>query len=57
MLKAGAGVAMHFGTFKIGDEGPRQPIVELHKALKKNNVPRDRFRVLFFGEGWDVPPL
>lgn len=53
-LKAAYAVAMHFGTFPLGDDGETQPVDELHRALGPD---RDDFWVLGFGEGRQVPPL
>jgi L-ascorbate metabolism protein UlaG (beta-lactamase superfamily) len=52
-LGAETSVAMHFGTFDLGDDGELQPVEELHAAMAANGNPR--FWVLGFGEGRDVP--
>jgi L-ascorbate metabolism protein UlaG (beta-lactamase superfamily) len=49
--------AIHFGTFELGGDGQYQGVEELRAALDTQGVPRDRFRVLDFGEGMDVPGL
>jgi L-ascorbate metabolism protein UlaG (beta-lactamase superfamily) len=48
-------VAIHFGTFKLADDGQDEPVVELHKALDAKGKDAPRFWVLGFGEGRDVP--
>jgi L-ascorbate metabolism protein UlaG (beta-lactamase superfamily) len=52
-LRARAALGIHFGTFQLTDEGVTRPIEELETALAKES-PRPDFRVLAFGEGWDV---
>ncbi len=44
-------VAIHFGTFALADDGEREPVDDLSKALHAVNLPADRFRVLNEGEG------
>ncbi|ELR72910.1 Outer membrane protein romA [Fulvivirga imtechensis AK7] len=47
-------VAIHFGTFPLGDDGQREPVEDLQKALKEQNIPSDEFWVLEEGEGRDL---
>jgi L-ascorbate metabolism protein UlaG (beta-lactamase superfamily) len=54
-LGAGASVAIHFGTFPLGDDGETEAVDELRRALTERGVPPEEFRVLDFGEGFDVP--
>ncbi len=56
-LGAGTGVGMHFGTFRLTDEGPEEPVQEIAALLESAPEPKLRFWVLGFGEGRDVPPL
>ena len=44
-------VATHFGTFPLGDDGQLEPVTDLRKALKEQNVADDKFWVLKEGEG------
>lgn len=53
-LKALRAIGIHFGTFQLTDEGISRPVEALDAALAKE-TPRPDFRVLAFGEGWDVP--
>lgn len=55
-LRANVSVAMHYGTFQLGDEERHQPVDELHKAIAASKRP-PKFWVLNFGEGRDVPPI
>lgn len=53
VLRARAALGIHFGTFQLTDEGITRPVEELEAALSRES-PRPDFRVLGFGEGWDV---
>jgi L-ascorbate metabolism protein UlaG (beta-lactamase superfamily) len=55
-LGAGTAVAIHFGTFHLGDDGEEEAPALLAEAVAAHE-PRPRFWVLGFGEGRDVPPL
>lgn len=55
-LGALTSVAIHFGTFALGDDGADQPIVDLRGALEKTKPVRP-FWVPRFGEGIDIPPV
>ena len=44
-----ASVAIHFGTFALGDDGEVEPVRELQKALEDNQT--SNFWVLDHGEG------
>lgn len=52
-LGAATAVAMHFGTFPLGDDGIDEAPRALAEALKA--APGQRFWVLGFGEGREVP--
>lgn len=54
-LGAATSVGMHFGTFRLADEGQDDPPAELARALEAAGG--GRFWVLGFGEGRDVPGL
>ena len=49
-------MAMHFGTFPLGDDGQREPLALLQRALKAANLSQDDFWVLDCGEGRNLPP-
>jgi L-ascorbate metabolism protein UlaG (beta-lactamase superfamily) len=53
-LGARHSVAIHFGTFALADDGELEPVITLKRELARQQ-PRAPFRVLGFGEGWDVP--
>jgi len=53
-LGASYSIPMHYGTFPLGDDGQTRPIEDLKKALVEKKVDPARFRILDFGEGWDI---
>lgn len=56
-LGATTSMAIHFGTFRLGDDGQDEPVDRLRRALADSAVSPERFWVLGFGEGRDVPPV
>lgn len=54
-LRAAASIGIHFGTFHLSDEGYDDPAKELKSALTRHKVPPEAFRLLYPGEGFDVP--
>jgi L-ascorbate metabolism protein UlaG (beta-lactamase superfamily) len=44
-------MAIHFGTFPLGDDGEHEPTAELRQALEEEGLTLDDFWVLDFGEG------
>lgn len=55
VLGAGTSVAIHFGTFRLGDDGQDEAPERLRSAIERAGEPRPRFWVLGFGEGRPVP--
>ena len=57
VLEAGTSVGIHFGTFRLADDGQDEPPARLEQALREAEAAsaRPRFWVLGFGEGRDVP--
>jgi L-ascorbate metabolism protein UlaG (beta-lactamase superfamily) len=53
ILRPSLSIPMHYGTFKLGDDGEMQPLDDLRAAIAANHV--ENFRVLDFGEGIEVP--
>jgi L-ascorbate metabolism protein UlaG (beta-lactamase superfamily) len=39
-------IATHFGTFPLADDGQREPVVELNKALQESGIDPETFLVL-----------
>jgi len=56
-LGASTSMAIHFGTFPLGDDGQDEPVAHLMQALADSSVSPERFWVLGFGEGRDVSPM
>lgn len=52
-LGADTSVAIHYGTFALGDDGEFEPVRDLQQVLETNGNPR--FWILDHGEGRDVP--
>lgn len=53
VLGAATSMAMHYGTFNLGDDGEMQPLDDLRRAIAAKGSPR--FWIMSFGEGRDVP--
>ncbi len=56
-LKSHQSMGMHYGTFQLTDEAIEDPPKALDLALKTRNLSADKFWVLRFGEGRDVPAV
>jgi L-ascorbate metabolism protein UlaG (beta-lactamase superfamily) len=54
-LRATTSVAMHYGTFREGDDGQFEALRDLDRALQDAHLSHSRFWALDFGEGRDVP--
>jgi L-ascorbate metabolism protein UlaG (beta-lactamase superfamily) len=54
-LGARTSVAIHFGTFRLTDEGQEEPAEEIGRLLAREPEPKPRFWVMENGEGRDVP--
>jgi L-ascorbate metabolism protein UlaG (beta-lactamase superfamily) len=53
VLGAKTSIAMHFGTFALGDDGERQPVDALYAAIAEKKA--TGFLVLDEGAGFDAP--
>ena len=47
--------AIHFQTFRLGDEGQTDPEMIVEETLEKLPLKKGRFRLLQVGEAWIVP--
>lgn len=54
-LQSRTSVGIHFGTFRLADDGQFDPINDLTIALKQEQVSEQAFWVMGFGEGRQVP--
>ena len=54
-LEPRVSMAIHFGTFALGDDGEFEPAAKLREALNDKDEADSRFWVLEHGEGRDVP--
>ena len=57
ILEAGTSVGIHFGTFRLADDGQDEPAERIATLLRERQPPEPRFRVLGFGESRDVPAV
>jgi L-ascorbate metabolism protein UlaG (beta-lactamase superfamily) len=48
------GVATHFGTFQLADDGLTEPVEDLRKVLRQAQLPDSAFLVLPEGLGWQL---
>lgn len=55
VLEAETSLGVHFGTFSLGDDGEKEPVEELERAVKAVSNPGPRFWALDHGESRDVP--
>jgi L-ascorbate metabolism protein UlaG (beta-lactamase superfamily) len=54
-LGAGMSIGIHFGTFRLADDGEDEPVTELRRALEANVIPASRFVTLDCGQGLEIP--
>ena len=45
---------MHFGTFKLTDEGYKDPVIDLQQNIKKRNLNASIFTVPIFGQAYKL---
>ena len=55
ILDAEVSMAIHFGTFPLGDDGEFEPVTKLREVLSRKGQGRSPFWVLERGEGRNVP--
>lgn len=53
-VRAEQSVAIHYGTFPLADDGEREPVDDLRKALGEAGIPAGRFRALQEGVGVEI---
>ncbi|MFV1996637.1 MAG: MBL fold metallo-hydrolase [Acidiferrobacterales bacterium] len=56
-LQAQTSMAMHYGTFHLGDDGETEPVERWRDIIRENGLKESRLWVLNFGEGRDVPAV
>ena len=57
ILDAHTSVGIHFGTFRLADDGQDEPGERIEALLRDSEGPAPRFWILGFGEGRAVPPV
>jgi len=55
VLRARATIPMHYGTFRLGDDGQDEPLNVLQHYLQEIAEPKPRFVLLDFGTGFVAP--
>ncbi len=45
-------IAIHFGTFRLSDEGIDKPVIDLKMALKDRDIPNDQFNIPKNGQSY-----
>ena len=55
LLEPRLSIAIHFGTFALGDDGELEPVHKLREALNNKCESNSNFCVLQHGEGRNVP--
>ena len=48
-------IGIHFGTFRLADDGQHEPLQDVERALQNSSVSKERFWILDFGEGRQIP--
>jgi L-ascorbate metabolism protein UlaG (beta-lactamase superfamily) len=56
-LGAAHALAIHWGTFRLSNEGMDEPPALLRKTLAEKGIASERFRALEVGRNWEVPAL
>ncbi|HEY7162175.1 MAG TPA: MBL fold metallo-hydrolase, partial [Acidobacteriota bacterium] len=54
ILNIETSIGMHFGTFRLADDGQEEPIQDLQKAVKKFRLDADEFLILKEGSYFEV---
>ncbi|MEL0082270.1 MAG: MBL fold metallo-hydrolase [Gammaproteobacteria bacterium] len=54
LMEAGTSVAMHFGTFRLGDDGETQAVEQLQKLIAETEKPLRPFLIPHFGEPIEI---
>jgi L-ascorbate metabolism protein UlaG (beta-lactamase superfamily) len=53
-LNTEVSIAMHYGTFALGDDGQHEPVTDLKQAMKRYNIGPDEFLVLNEGLTYEI---
>jgi L-ascorbate metabolism protein UlaG (beta-lactamase superfamily) len=53
-LKTAVSIAMHYGTFPLGDDGQEEPVADLNQAMKQYNISQDEFLILKEGFSYEI---
>jgi L-ascorbate metabolism protein UlaG (beta-lactamase superfamily) len=53
-LKTDVSIAMHYGTFQLGDDGQNEPVTDLKQAIKRYNIGPEKFLILNEGFSYEI---
>jgi L-ascorbate metabolism protein UlaG (beta-lactamase superfamily) len=48
-------IGIHFGTFRLADDGEDEAVTGLHRAVESAGIPAERFVALANGQGLEIP--
>jgi N-acyl-phosphatidylethanolamine-hydrolysing phospholipase D len=54
-LESKKSIGMHWGTFRLTDEGQEDPCTELYSEIQKDLLPKDAFVILKSGQSLSLP--
>jgi L-ascorbate metabolism protein UlaG (beta-lactamase superfamily) len=57
ILRAQTSVAMHYGTFRLGDDRQNEPVDTLRSEIAATDMHGTQFWIMEFGESKTVPPF
>ena len=57
ILQTHTSVAMHYGTFRLGDDQQNEPVENLQSKIAATDMHGTQFWIMDFGESRAVPPL
>lgn len=57
ILRPGYALAVHWGTFELGEEGVDDAPIALDKALRRAAVDPAQFRAIAVGQSWEIPAI
>ena len=53
-LRTEISIAMHYGTFPLGDDGQKEPVRDLKQAMKQHNIRPEEFLILNEGLSHEI---
>ncbi|MCI0415766.1 MBL fold metallo-hydrolase [bacterium] len=53
-LKSEISIAMHYGTFPLGDDGQNEPVNDLKQSMRRYDIGQDEFLILKEGSSYEI---